>query len=208
MNLPGTQRSWLAVAVVLALCLGVAAIVFADDDGDDDAAASTTTTSGETTTTTGGAGDDTTTTTLAGATTTTTAAGTSTTRATTTTTRRPSTTVAASTAACGSGQASVAFAAKDLVTDAVSSAFTPQATVSNQVDQPIEVEEIVLEVVFPGGDVRTVRFSTAGTVVAPGTSASFTADRLTSARRYESARFTRFTYFTQGRQAACRVTTP
>ena len=210
MNLPGGRRSWLAIAVVLIFSLGLAAIVFADDDDDDseDAAASTTTTTSGDTTTTGPAGDDTTTTTVAGTTTTARAGTTSTTRSSTSTTRGPSTTVAASSAACGSGQASVAFAAKDLVTDAVSSAFTPQATVANQVNQPIEVEEIVLEVIFPGGDVRTVRFSTSGTVVAPGTSASFTADRLTSARRYESARFTRFTYFTQGRQAACRVTTP
>lgn len=212
MNLPGGRRSWLAIAVVLIFSLGLAAIVFADDDDDDSedaaAASTTTTTTSDDTTTTVPAGDDTTTTTVAATTTTTRAGTTPTTRASTSTTRGPSTTVAASSAACGSGQASVAFAAKDLVTDAVSSAFTPQATVANQVDQPIEVEEIVLEVIFPGGDVRTVRFSTSGTVVAPGTSASFTADRLTSARRYESARFTRFTYFTQGRQAACRVTTP
>ena len=102
----------------------------------------------------------------------------------------------------------MAFTAKDLVTTAINSSFTPEATVDNKVTQAIEVEEIILDVVYPGNDVRTVRFTTTGTVIAPGTSASFTADRLTTPRKYESVRFTRFTYFTQGQQANCRVTTP
>ena len=201
----------MAVILVVVLAGAIAAAVLRDDDDDDDLASSTTTTLPATTSSTTGIGGDTTTTTQAGGATTTTVATSSTTRASTTTTTAAggaSTTVAASPSACGEGQASVAFAAKDLVTDAVSSSFTPQATVSNQVSQPIEVEEIVLEVVFPGNDVRTVRFSTGGTVIAPGTSASYSGERLTTARRYDSARFTRFTYFTQGRQTNCRVTTP
>lgn len=177
-----------------------------DDDGDEAASSLTTTTTTLTATsapdTTAVVGDTTTTT----AATTTTTSATTTTRATTSTTRAPTTTVVAT--VCGSGRAAVAFAAKDLVTDALSSSFTPQATVDNQVSAAIEVAEIALEVVFPGNDVRTVTFSTAGTVIGPGTSASFTAEKITTPKRYESVRFTRFTYFTQGQPTACRVTTP
>ena len=198
--------------LVVAGAAGVGLVVLGDDDDDGEDAAFPLTTTTTVADTTVPPGSDTTTTTAAAATTTTTARSTtSTTRASTTTsttTAGSSTTVAASPSACGTGQASVAFAAKDLVTDAISSAFTPQATVANQVSQPIEVEEIVLEVIYPGNDVRTVKFSTSGTVIAPSTSASFTAERLTTARRYDSVRFTRFSYFTEVRQATCRVTTP
>lgn len=214
MNLSGPRRTLLIVAVIAVVALGVAAVAFGlgnigDEDDDDQAATTTTTASAFTTTTTAPPPltGDTTTTTAAPATTTTRPATTTTTRA-GTTTSSPSTTLAASPSACGTGQASVAFTAKDLVTTAISSSFTPQATVDNKVSQPIEVEEIVLDVVYPGNEVRTVRFTTAGTVIAPGTSASFTAEKLTSPRKYESVRFTRFTYFTQGQQANCRVTTP
>lgn len=213
MNLSGRRRTLLVLAVLVVVALGVAAVAFGlgdigdDDDGGD--VATTTTTSPLTTTTTIPPGDDTTTTTAAAATTTTAAATTTTTRrATTTTSAATTTTLAASPSACGTGQASVAFTAKDLVTTAIDSSFTPQATVDNGVSQPIEVEEIILDVTYPGNEVRTVRFDTTGTVIAPGNSASFTAEKLTTARRYESARFTRFTYFTQAQQANCRVTTP
>ena len=214
MNLSGRRRSLLILAAVVVVALGVAAVVFGlgnigdDDDGGGGGAVTTTTTTSNTTTTTAATGDTTTTTAAAGTTSTTKPASTTTTRPVTTTTAATSTTLSASPSACGTGQASVAFVAKDLVTTAIDSSFTPQATVDNQVSQPIEVEQIVLEVVYPGNDVRTVTFSTAGTVIAPGTSASFTAEKLTTARRYDSARFTRFTYFTEGQQSNCRVTTP
>ncbi|MGH9152820.1 MAG: hypothetical protein ACRD03_10575 [Acidimicrobiales bacterium] len=211
MNLSGRRRTLLLLAVVAVVALGVAAVAFGlgdIGDDDDDVATTTTTTSPLTTTTTIPPGDDTTTTTAAATTTTTAAPTTTTTRRATTTTSATTTTLAASPSACGTGQASVAFTAKDLVTTAIDSSFTPQATVDNGVSQPIEVEEIILDVTYPGNEVRTVRFDTTGTVIAPGTSASFTAEKLTTARRYESARFTRFTYFTQGQQANCRVTTP
>ena len=130
-------------------------------------------------------------------------ATTTTTRATTTTSGATSTTVAV--AACGTGKASVSFTAMDLVTDALSSTFTTQVTVDNQVSNPIEVDEISLEITYPNGELRTVRFTTAGTVIGPGTSASFTSDRLTSAQRYSAVRFTRFAYFTEGKKATCLV---
>lgn len=211
MNLSGRRRTFLILAVILVVALGVAAVAFGlggiGDDDDGEGATLTTTTTLALTTTTAVPVTDLTTTTTAAATTTTTGATTTTTRA-TTTTSSTSTTLAASPASCGTGQASVAFNAKDLVTTAINSSFTPEAVVNNGVSQPIEVEEIVLDVTYPGGDARTVKFTTAGTVIAPGTTASFTADKLTTERKYESVRFTRFTYFTQGRQANCRVTTP
>ncbi|HVM04716.1 MAG TPA: hypothetical protein VM242_06055 [Acidimicrobiales bacterium] len=212
MNLSGPRRTLLFVAVIAVVALGVAAVAFGlgnigDEDDGDQAAVTTTTTFPFTTTTAPPVTGDTTTTTAAAATTTTRPATTTTTRA-ATTTSSTSTTLSASPSACGTGQASVAFTAKDLVTTAINSSFTPEATVDNKVTQAIEVEEIILDVVYPGNDVRTVRFTTTGTVIAPGTSASFTADRLTTPRKYESVRFTRFTYFTQGQQANCRVTTP
>jgi hypothetical protein len=211
-NLSGPRRTLLFVAVIAVVALGVAAVAFGlgnigDEDDGDQAAVTTTTTFPFTTTTAPPVTGDTTTTTAAAATTTTRPATTTTTRA-ATTTSSTSTTLSASPSACGTGQASVAFTAKDLVTTAINSSFTPEATVDNKVTQAIEVEEIILDVVYPGNDVRTVRFTTTGTVIAPGTSASFTADRLTTPRKYESVRFTRFTYFTQGQQANCRVTTP
>jgi hypothetical protein len=210
-NLSGRRRTFLVLAIIAVVALGIAAVAFGigdigdDDDGDAAATTTTTTTSVPFTTTTAVPVTDTTTTTAA-------PASTTTTKPATTTTTRPAasttTTLAASPSSCGTGQASVAFNAKDLVTTAINSSFTPEATVSNQVSQPIEVEEIVLDVTYPGGVVRTVKFTTAGTVIAPGTSASFTADKLTTERKYESVRFTRFTYFTQGQAANCRVTTP
>jgi hypothetical protein len=211
-NLSGRRRTLLFVAVVVVVALGVAAVAFGlgnigDDDDGDSAAVTTTTTFPFTTTSTTPAVTGDTTTTTAAATTTTGPATTTTTRP-STTTSSTSTTLAASPSACGTGQASVAFTAKDLVTTAISSSFTPQATVDNKVSQAIEVEEIILDVTFPNNDVRTVKFTTTGTVIAPGTSASFTADKITTERKYESVRFTRFTYFTQGQQTNCRVTTP
>lgn len=211
MNLSGRRRTLLIIAVLLVIVLGVAAVALGlgniGDDDDEAPVTTTTTVPFEFPGTTTVPVSDTTTTTAAPATTTTTArpATTTTTRASTSTT---STTLAASPSSCGTGQASVSFNAKDLVTTAINSSFTPEAVVSNQVSQPIEVEEIVLDVTYPDGAVRTVRFSTSGTVVAPGTSASFTAEKLTTERRYENVRFTRFTYFIQGQAANCRVTTP
>ena len=179
-----------------------------DDIDDDDASAPLTTTTSSSTSTTllDPAATAVTTTATTVATTTTTGPGTTSTSRVTTSTTTPTSTVPPTT--CGTGRAAVSFVAKDLVTDALSSSFTPEAVVENQVSAAIEVEELSLEVTYPGGEVRTVRFTTAGTVIGPGTSASFTADRITTAKRYESVRFTRFTYFTQGQPTACRVTTP
>ncbi|MGH9177772.1 MAG: hypothetical protein ACRD0N_04365 [Acidimicrobiales bacterium] len=210
MNFPGGPKGLVAAAAgVVALGSAVGFLLVDEDDDEDDLAAVTTTTSLSTTTFPS-------TTTLPGATSSTTAASTtSTTRATTTSSSTTSTTGASTTttttapsAVCGEGRASVSFVAKDLTTDVLSSSFTPQANVDNQVSAPIEVEQITLEVVFPGNDVRTVNFSVAGTVIPAGNSASFTAEKITTAQRYESVRFTRFTYFTQGQPTACRVTTP
>lgn len=187
--------------IVSGLGIGVFALVNKDDDGDSASSTTTTTAStvafGDTTTTAPGV-----TTTTAAASTTTTAA-----KASTTTTAKATTTTGV-VAACGSGRASVSFAAKDPVNDALSSSFTPQVTIDNQVNQPIEVEEVSIEVTYPANEVRTVRFTTAGTVIGPGTSASFTSDKLTSAQRYQAVKFTRFTYFTAGLKANCLVTTP
>lgn len=210
MNLTGRTLALVGVAALVVGATGAAGLLLVDDEDDDGsrAAATTTTTAPPTTVPTTVEGADTTTTTTA--TTAAAATTTTTTRPATSTTRAPATTAttSAAVAACGRGRAAVAFTAKDLVTDALSSSFIPQATVDNQVSAPIEVEEISIEISYPGGEVRLVRFATAGTVIAPGTSASFTADRITTARRYESVRFTRFTYFTQGNRASCRVTTP
>ena len=207
-----------AVAALLALAVGIGGFFVLQDDDDEEETASSTTTSSTTSTTFG----DTTSTTAAAATSSTTAAATTSTtaRSTTTTTRgstttstttpgdSTTTTTSVSTSVCGSGTASVSFSAKDLVTDALSSSFTPQATVDNQVDKPIEVKALTLEVTYPGGERRNVTFATAGTVINPSTTASFTADKLTSAQRYQSVRFTRFTYFTAGQEATCTVSTP
>lgn len=173
------------------------------DDDKDKAAASTTTTSTT-------AFEDTTTssTPAAGATSSTTAARASTTTtakpAATTTTTRASTTTGV-VAACGAGKATVSFTAKDLVTDALSSTFVPQVTVDNQVSNAIEVDDVSVEITYPNGETRAVHFTTAGTVIGPGTSASFTSDKLTTAQRYSSVRFTRFAYFTAGQKANCLV---
>lgn len=184
-------------------------LLIEDDDLDSDDASAPVTTSSSTSTSTTlvepAATAPVTTATTVAATTTTTRATTTTSKV-TTSTSTPASTVPPTT--CGSGRASVSFVAKELVTDALSSSFIPEAVVENKVTAAIEVEEVSLEVVYPGGEVRSVRFATAGTVIAPGTSASFTADRLTTAKRYESVRFTRFTYFTQGQPTDCRVTTP
>ena len=203
------NRIILAAAVIVVAAVGAAALFLVDDDDEDEAAAvatsTTSTTFADLTSTTAAA--DTTTTTAATTTTTGKATTTTTTRpATTTTTRATTTTVAAAT--CGTGRATVQFAAKDLVTDALSSSFTPQAIVNNQVSEAIVVEQITVEVLYPAGEVRTVNFTTTGTVIGSGTTASFTADRLTSAKQYEGARFTRFTYYSENRPDTCRVTTP
>lgn len=190
-----------AVVVVLLGALGAFALVRSDDDDADTAATTTTTT----TTTTAVLE---TTTSAPGATSSTTAAATTTTAARATTTTAPRTTTTTGVvAACGSGKATVSFTAKDLATDAISSTFVPQATVDNQVSVAIEVDDVTLEVSYPNGEVRTVHFATAGTVIGPGTTASFTSDKLTSAQRYSSVRFTRFAYFSEGNKASCLVTT-
>lgn len=209
MNAPGGKRVLLAAAAALIGVAGIAGVLLFDDDHDDDRAApvaTTTTVPPESTEAADATTTSTTTSTTAPASTTTTRVTTTTSRTATSTTRAPTTTVVGT--VCGSGRAAVAFTAKDLTTDALSSSFTPQATVDNQVSAPIEVAEIVLEVVFPGNDVRTVTFATAGTVIGPGTTASFTAAKITTSRQFELARFTRFTYFTQGQPTTCRVTTP
>lgn len=194
------------VLVVVAVGIGVFAATRDDDESDSDSASSTTTTTAGTTT----SFDDSTTTTSAAAATSSTTVARSTTstsaRATTTTAVRATT--ATGPGLCGSGKASASFTAKDLTTDALSSTFTPEVTVDNQVTASIEVEEVTIEVTYPNTEVRTVRFATAGTVIGPGTSASFASDKLTSAQRYQAVRFSRFTYFTEGRKADCRVTTP
>lgn len=194
-----------AVAVVAVAAVGTGILVASNDDDEDAASATTTTTAtgfDDTTITTSAASVLTTTTTAAQATTTTAA------RVTTTTAAGSATTTTKVVAACGSGKATVSFAAKDLVTDALSSTFTPQVTVDNQVSMPIEIDEVSIEVGYPNNETRVVRFTTAGTVIGPGTSAGFTSDKLTSAQRYSAVRFTRFTYFTEGKRATCLVTTP
>jgi len=186
--------------------IGAFALLSGDGDDDDGTPGATTTTSSTST-----VFDDTTTSsTVAVATSSTTAAGATTTttaRAATTTTARATTTTGV-VAACGSGKATVSFTAKDLTTDAISSTFVPQVTVSNQVNKPIEVDEVTIEITYPNGEARTVRFSTAGIVVSPGTSASFTSDKLTSAQRYSAVRFIRFAYFSEGQKANCVIATP
>lgn len=205
-----SRRALLGIGAAVLGAAGIIGAIVVDDDDEQATSTTTTTTTSEflDTTTSSTVGPADTTSTTAAATTTTTGAPTTTTTraAATTTTRAPTTTVVAT--VCGTGKATVSFAAKDLATDALSSSFTPQATVDNGVSAPIEVAEISVEIVYPGDDVRTVRFDTAGTVIGPGTSASFTAARITTAKQYQSARFTRFTYFTQGQPTACRVTTP
>lgn len=205
-----SKRALLGIGAVAIGAAGIAGVFLISDDDDDEEASATTTTTDEfldtTTSSTTGVTDTTTSTTAAATTTTTRGSTTTTTRAATTTTKAPTTTVVAT--VCGTGKAGVAFVAKDLATDALSSSFIPRAVVDNGVSQPIEVAEITVEVVYPGNDVRTVRFDTAGTVIAPGTSAGFDAAKITTAKQYDSARFTRFTYFTQGQPTACRVSTP
>ncbi|MGH9283191.1 MAG: hypothetical protein ACRD0S_09690 [Acidimicrobiales bacterium] len=211
MNFPGGAKGFAAAAAAVVALGGVVGffLVGDDDDGEDtESAAQTTTTSLSTTSTSP------TSTTVAGATSSTTAAPstTSTTRATSTTASTTTTTGATTSTAppiaCGTGSASVSFVAKDLTTDFLGSSFVPQANVENRVDKPIQVETITLEVTYPGNDVRTVNFSTSGTVVPSGNTASFTAEKITTTQRYESVRFTRFTYFTEGQPTACRVSTP
>jgi hypothetical protein len=217
-DVPGGNRTLAAAAAALLALGGIVglAVVDDDDDGDDTVLPTLTTTTTSTTTPGDTVPDPGVTLTVSGSTTTTTtprtttsAAGTTTTTAKTASTT--STTGASSTVPttnCGEGRASVSFTAKGLTTDALMSTFTPQATVDNQVSAAIEVEELVLDVVFPNNDVRTVRFTTAGTVIGPGTTASFTAEPISNPKQYETARFTRFTYFTSGQPSACRVTTP
>ncbi|MDP9389068.1 MAG: hypothetical protein M3Q48_14415 [Actinomycetota bacterium] len=199
----------IGVGVALLAAGGIAGTLLISDDEDEAAVAPTTTSTTEVATTTSSAPDSTTTTIPADSTTTTATRRTRTTRvatSTTSTTGGPTTSVASAT--CGTGRASVAFGAKDLQTDAEKSTFVPQAIVDNQVTAPIEVEAIVIDVVYPGNVVRTVNFATAGTVIAPGTSATFSGERLTTPKRYEGARITRFTYVTSGRPDACRVSAP
>lgn len=195
-----------AVGVLIVLAVGIGVVVATRDDNGNAAAPETPATTTSTT-----VFDDTTSSSTTAAPTTSTRV----TRPTTTTAVKASTTTAPGTSTtagsggrCGSGKASVSFTAKDLVTDALSSTFVPEVTVDNQVSTAIEVEEITIEVTYPSSEVRTVRFNTAGTAIAPGTSASFTSDKLTSAQRYQAVRFTRFTYFTEGNKTDCRVTTP
>lgn len=203
----GVKKLVVGAVAVLVLGCGIGAFVLigGDDDDDDGTPIATTTTTANTlfddTTTSSTAAPATSSTTAAGATTTTTA------KPVTTTTVRATTTTGV-VAACGVGKATVSFTAKDLVTDALSSTFTPQVTVDNQVNNAIEVDEVTIEVTYPNGEARTVRFTTAGTVIGAATSASFTSDKLTSAQRYSAVRFVRFAYFTEGKKANCLVATP
>ncbi len=216
MDVPGGNRTLAAAAAALLALGGIVglAVVDDDDDGDDTVLPTLTTTTTPTTMPGDTVPDPGVTLTVGGSTTTTTTPRTTTSAATTTTAKTASTTSTTGasstvpTTNCGEGRASVSFTAKGLTTDALMSTFTPQATVDNQVSAAIEVEELVVDVVFPNNDVRTVRFTTAGTVIGPGTTASFTAEPITNPKQYETARFTRFTYFTSGQPSACRVTTP
>jgi hypothetical protein len=200
----------IGVGVALVAAGGIAGTLLISDDEEEAAVAPTTTSTTEVATTTSSTPDSTTATTPADSdSTTTTTRRTGTTRvATSTTSTAGGSTTSVASATCGTGRASVAFGAKDLQTDAEKSTFVPQAIVDNQVTAPIEVEAIVIDVVYPGNVVRTVNFATAGTVIAPGTSATFSGERLTTPKRYEGARITRFTYVTSGRPDACRVSAP
>ncbi len=71
-------------------------------------------------------------------------------------------------------------------------------------NQPIEVAELVYEIVYPDGN-RSITFPTAGTVIPPGGSSTFSGDALSTPKQYETARLVRFAYFTSGREADCRV---
>lgn len=190
-----------AVAALVVVVVGIGSYALVRNKDDGSTTSSTTSTSAFVTSTT-------TSTTVPATTSTTTAKKSTTTvaKATSTTTAKPTTTTGV-VAACGNGKATVSFTAKDLATDALSSTFTPEVTVDNQVSAAIEVDVVTLEVTYPSNEVRTVHFTTAGTVIGPGTSASFTADKLTSAQRYQSVRFTTFAYFTSGLKANCRVST-
>jgi hypothetical protein len=194
----------IVLAVVVLVGGGVAAYLLTKKDD-------TTKTATAPDTTSTSFSDGTTTTALPLISTTTTTARTTTTTArktTATTPKAATTTTTGVVAPCGSGKATVSFAAKDLVTDAISSTFTPQVTVNNQVSNPIEVDDVTIDITYPGNVVKTVHFTTAGTVIGAGTSASFTADKLTTVQRYDSVKFTRFAYFTSGQRAGCLVATP
>ncbi|HET7487310.1 MAG TPA: hypothetical protein VFJ85_05230 [Acidimicrobiales bacterium] len=200
------MKNRVGIIVIALLVIGVGVGVFVvlnSDSGSDDSASSTSTTAStefEDTTTTVAV----TTTVAPAASTTSTTAKTTTTTAKTTTTTAKATTTTGVVAACGTGQAGVVFNAKDLTTDAISSSFIPEAVVTNSVSQPIEVADITLTITYPT-ETKTVHFATAGVVIDPGSSHSFTSDKLTTAQRYTGATFTQFTYFTSGQQANCTV---
>lgn len=209
-----------AVVILLAAGLGIAGyLLIGDDDdesgGDDPDVALDTTSSTDATTTTsdGGFTNLNTSTTAPSATTPTTAPATTTTRVTTTTsvsttttnTGPTTTTTRLAAGICGSGTAKVTFSATGLVTTGAESSFTPQAVVENQITKPIEVETLVAEVSYPDGMTRTVRFTTAGTTIAAGASATFTAERVSTPKQFSSARVASFAYFTSGQRDRCRV---
>lgn len=197
-------RIIVAALILLAAGLGIGAYLLwggDDDTSGNDAALDTTSSTPDTTTTT------LVTTTTSASSSTTSASTTSTVKGATTTVAGGSTTTTTRGGTCGSGTARVVFAAKDLATTPTESAFTPEATIDNQINKPIEVEEVVADVGFPDGSTFTVRFSTAGVVIAPGTSHSFTAERLVKPAQYTSATISRFAYFTEGLKARCRVST-
>ena len=198
-----TTRARLIAAVLIVLLAGAAIAGYLvatddDDDADDDAALGPTTTAGLITTTT--AADTTTSTTApASTTTTTTAATTTTTAAGSTTTTRPPTGV------CGTGTARVTIAAKDLTTTPTESAFVPEARVENAINRPIEVEALAADITYPDGAVRRVTFPTAGVVINPDATSTFTAERLATPTQYTGAKVVAFTYFTSGQRDRCRV---
>lgn len=210
-----SSRTRLLVAVVILLLagLGVAGYLVVSDgdgeDGPDDGALGTTSTTVDdgpvlTTSTTAAAGSTTaSSTTVASSTTSTTTAG-----STTTTTGGSATSTSSTTApsgVCGTGTARVTFAAKDLTTTAAESAFVPEARVENLINRPIEVEVLVVDVTYPDGVSRQVTFTTAGVVIAPSTTATYTSERLVTPKQYTAAKVARFAYFTQGQKDRCRV---
>jgi hypothetical protein len=196
----GKSRRGLIIAVALVIAAaGIAAlVVLSGDEGDEPAPSATPPVVEETTTTTTSAEITTTTTTTAPTTTS------STTRRATTTTARTTTTQAQP---CGSGKATATFDDRDATATQTESSFVPQATVRNDVSMPIVVAELVYDVPFDGA-VRRVSFDTARTVIRPGATATFTADRVSGPGRYRSAVLVRFTYHTEGRPADCRVSAP
>lgn len=205
---PGVLR---ALAVVVALLLGggvVAALAVSAGDDRDEAPLGAPPPSAPmmTTTTTAPPPEETTITTEAPATTATTATTSTTTAPATTTTVQRETTTTAARASCGTGRATTEFSARQPATSEDQTSFVPEAAVTNGVDRSIVVTELAYDVRFDEGVVRRVTFATGGTVLRPGATARFTADRVSGPGQPRSAELVRFTYHTEGQPNACRVT--